>query len=205
MSFISSWLKDIVVLFILISIAELIMPKGNMRKYINLVIGLLIIFTIISPFVKLIKLDFKLDEVVFNYSKSKDNEINKGNEFYTQQEKQIEKIYKEKISKELIKLVEKNSDYKVIYIDIGILDGEEDYGEIDYIDIIIEEKEKQTKKNTISIEKIPVIEINNSFDENSTIYQSFDDLKRLISSSYTIEEDRIIIKIFEKGKGELNE
>jgi len=202
MSFISSWLKDIVVLFILISIAELIMPKGNMRKYINLVIGLLIIFTIISPFVKLIKLDFKLDEVVFNYSKSKDNEINKGNEFYTQQEKQIEKIYKEKISKELIKLVEKNSDYKVIYIDIGILDGEEDYGEIDYIDIIIEEKEKQTKKNTISIEKIPVIEINNSFDENSTIYQSFDDLKRLISSSYTIEEDRIIIKIFEKGKGE---
>lgn len=202
MSFISSWLKDIVVLFILISIAERIMPKGNMRKYINLVIGLLIIFTIISPFVKLIKLDFKLDEVVFNYSKSKDNEINKGNEFYTQQEKQIEKIYKEKISKELIKLVEKNSDYKVIYIDIGILDGEEDYGEIDYIDIVIEEKEKQTNKNTISIDKIPVIEINNSFDENSTIYQSFDDLKKLISSSYTIEEDRIIIKIFEKGKGE---
>ena len=57
-SFISTWLKDIVVLFILISIAELIMPKGNMKKYINMVIGLLIIFTIISPFAKLLKLNF---------------------------------------------------------------------------------------------------------------------------------------------------
>ena len=48
-SFINSWLKDIVVLFILISIAELIMPKGNLKKYIRLVIGLLIIYTIINP------------------------------------------------------------------------------------------------------------------------------------------------------------
>src|SRR5690554_7845058 len=100
-SFINSWLKDIVVLFILISIAELIMPKGKLKKYIRLVIGLLIIYIIISPFARLFRLDFSLDKVVFNYAKPETFNSIDLEDFYLKQEKQIEKIYLDKIIEDL--------------------------------------------------------------------------------------------------------
>ena len=184
-SFISSWLKDIVVLFILISIAELIMPKGNMKRYINLVIGLLIIFTIVSPFAKLMKLDFNLDQAIFNYSKS-DDYLNNDEEFYMQQEKQIESLYKEKISNEIIELVEDKTEYKVVDILIGIIDSKDKYGEIDNNLKVI--SNKNSKDN----------DVNN--DSND-----FNELKELLSSRYSIEKEKIIIRGYEKGKGDINE
>ena len=65
-NFIYSWLKDITILFIIISLIDLIMPKGSMKRYINFVIGLLIIFTVINPFINLSKIKFNLDKEVFN-------------------------------------------------------------------------------------------------------------------------------------------
>ncbi|CAK7015001.1 stage III sporulation protein AF [Tissierella sp. P1] len=204
-SFISTWLKDIVVLFILISIAELIMPKGNMKKYINMVIGLLIIFTIISPFAKLLKLNFNFEQSVFNYSKPNifDNEQN--NELYTQQEKQIEKIYKEKISKEITGLIEEKTDYRVVDIVVGIIDKEENYGEIDYLNILVGEKEEITDKSKIHVGKVKTIEIQNNIKDIKSLdedYKDLTDLKDLISNNYLVDKDRINIEIDKKGKGE---
>lgn len=209
-SFISSWLKDIVVLFILISIAELIMPKGNMKRYINLVIGLLIIFTIVNPFAKLMKLDFNLDQAIFNYSKS-DDYLNNDEEFYIQQEKQIESLYKEKISNEMIELVEDKTEYKVIDISIGIIESKEKYGEIDYIKLIVD-KNKETKSNKISIEKVSPVYIDNNVkaisnknSKDNDVNNDFNELKELLSSRYSIEKEKITVRGYEKGKGDINE
>lgn len=200
-SFISTWLKDIVVLFILISIAELIMPKGNMKRYINMVIGLLIIFTIISPFAKLLKLNFNFEQSVFNYYNSNIFENKEVSELYIQQEKQIEKIYKEKISKEITGLIEKNTDYQVVDLEVEILDKKESYGEIDYLYIFLLEKDKAKSKNKINIEKVKSVEIpNKKYIEDS--HEEYSELKDLISNSYLIDRDKINIKIDKKGKGE---
>lgn len=209
-SFISSWLKDIVVLFILISIAELIMPKGNMKRYINLVIGLLIIFTIVNPFAKLMKLDFNLDQAIFNYSKS-DDYLNNDEKFYIQQEKQIESLYKEKISNEMIELVEDKTEYKVVDISIGIIESKEKYGEIDYIKLIVD-KNKETKSNKISIEKVSPVYIDNNVkaisnknSKDNDVNNDLNELKELLSSRYSIEKEKITVRGYEKGKGDINE
>lgn len=209
-SFISSWLKDIVVLFILISIAELIMPKGNMKRYINLVIGLLIIFTIVNPFAKLMKLDFNLDQAIFNYSKS-DDYLNNDEKFYMQQEKQIESLYKEKISNEMIELVEDKTEYKVVDISIGIIESKEKYGEIDYIKLIVD-KNKETKSNKISIEKVSPVYIDNNVkaisnknSKDNDVNNDFNELKELLSSRYSIEKEKITVRGYGKGKGDINE
>lgn len=204
--FISSWLKDIVVLFILISIAGLIMPKGNMKRYIDLVIGLLIIFTIISPFTKLMKMDFNLEEAVFNYSKAGDF-IKMGNdEFYLEQEKQIEKVYKEKISSEIIKLIEEESIYKVADVSIGLLDDKEKYGDIEYLNILLSESMEDLKENKVSIKRIDPIDINKEKDKIPVNNEEkYKDLKKLISTKYSIENDKINIMEYEKGKGGYSE
>lgn len=199
-AFLSSWLKDIVILFILISIAELVMPKGNMKKYINMVIGLLIIFTIISPFAKLIKMDLNLDKAVFNYSRSSNSQEQKNN-FYAEQEKQIEKVYKEKICREVKELIEDNTEYKVLDTQVEILNTEERYGEIDYLNIIIGNKE-DSDKNKISIDKVIPVEINKDQNHKEVYEDSYENLKELIEKSYSVNKDKINIKNNEKEKGE---
>ena len=193
-NFISSWLKDIVVLFILISIAELVMPKGNMKRYIDLIIGFLIIFTIISPFAKLINKEFSFDKTVFNYSNSS-NLVNRNEEeFQMEQERQIEKLYKEKIKKEIIKLIEEESTYMVYDVVVNLVSEDEVYGEIYGLKIVLKEDDKNINENRISIEKIEVVDINK--EPTSEIQEEDDnyiELKNILSYKYNIEKDKISI------------
>ena len=186
-NFISSWLKDIVVLFILISIAELVMPKGNMKKYIDLIIGFLIIFTIISPFAKIVKKDFSFDQTVLNYSNSIDFSDKDEVRFQLEQDKQIERLYKEKIKDEIIKLVEEESVYKVEDLSLDLIDEDEVYGRIN-------ETGLERKENKISIEKVEPIDINEELpSEVQEAENDYVELKLLISDKYNIEKDKITI------------
>lgn len=202
-NFISSWLKDIVVLFILISIAELVMPKGNMKRYIDLIIGFLIIFTIMTPFAKIAKKDLNLGEAVFNYSKSRDLVGMEDEKFYLEQEKQVERLYKEKLKDEITKLVEKESLYMVKELFVDILDSEEGYGEIQYLEIVLREEKEDNKKEKIEIEKIKPVEINKKSQDIDMDYEGdYSDLEKLISVKYSIEKDKINIINYDKGNGE---
>ena len=186
-------------LFMIISIAELIMPNGNMKKYINLVVGLLIIFTIVSPLTKLMKVDFNLNQGIINYSKPNDS-IEIDETFYRQQEKQIEDLYKENISKEITGLIEEKTVYKVVDISIGIILNKEAYGEIDYIKLLVN-RNKETSTNKITVEKISPVYIDNNStatsNKNSKEYglnNDFDQLEELLSSRYAIEKEKIIVR-----------
>ena len=196
-NFISSWLKDIVVLFILISIAQLVMPKGNMKKYIDLIIGFLIIFTIITPFAKIVKKDFSFDETVFNYSNSINFREDKV-DFQLEQEKQIERLYKEKIKSEIIKLVEEESSHRVKELRVDLMDEDEVYGEIQYLEIVIKGIDEEVKEKKILIEKVESVDIKK--EPASEIQEDKDDyieLKKLISVKYNIEKDKISIIEYE--------
>ena len=48
-SFISSWTQGIIVSVIIASIIEMILPDGNCQKYVKVVIGVFILFSIVSP------------------------------------------------------------------------------------------------------------------------------------------------------------
>lgn len=51
-NFISSWAEQIVLAVIIATIIELILPKNKNRKYIQMVIGVYVLFNIISPIIK---------------------------------------------------------------------------------------------------------------------------------------------------------
>ncbi len=61
MEFISSWVQGIIVAVVIATIIEMLLPNGNSSKYIKIVIGVYIIFNIISPIINKFtgdKLDF---------------------------------------------------------------------------------------------------------------------------------------------------
>lgn len=50
--FFSDWTKSIGVAIVLVSIIEMILPNNNSKKYIRMLLGVFVIFNIISPLVK---------------------------------------------------------------------------------------------------------------------------------------------------------
>ena len=49
--FLSSWIEQIAVAVILVSIFEMILPNGNIKKYVKMILSIYVVFNIIYPFV----------------------------------------------------------------------------------------------------------------------------------------------------------
>jgi stage III sporulation protein AF len=79
MSIITEWITNIIILVLLASVIELLLPGNQFQNYIKMVIGLLILMAMLSPVLKLVKTD--LDEV-FNSmdlpAAAKESEIKKS-------------------------------------------------------------------------------------------------------------------------------
>lgn len=199
-NFISSWLKDIVVLFILIFIAELIMPKGNMKRYIDLVIGLLIIIAIISPFAKLMNYDFNINNIRDNYIKTEEIEGDLENNFYIEQEGQIERLFKDKLKNQVIHLIEESWDYEVLSVEIELEKTKDEYENIKLMRISLDKKEKEENtEEDISIEKVPKVEINTKEENKSSSLQEeepkgYDEIRDLIANKLSIDIEKIIVE-----------
>ena len=61
--FLSSWAKGLGVAIVIVSILEMFLPNNKTKKYIRMIMGIYIIFNIISPFIK--------NKDIFNF-----NEVN---------------------------------------------------------------------------------------------------------------------------------
>ena len=51
-NFLSSWVKNLALALIIVSILEMILPNNKTKKYVKMIMGLYILFSIISPFIE---------------------------------------------------------------------------------------------------------------------------------------------------------
>lgn len=136
-NFINSWVQGIIIAVIISTIIEMILPNGNIKKYVRTVIGTYIVFVIISPIItkftgKEISLgEFKLPDVGKYEQKTIDTNA------------YIESTYINTIKQDIIENIEKKG-YEVEDITIEIETAEENYGNINKINL------KVSKMNILS-------------------------------------------------------
>lgn len=192
--FIYDWLKNIVVLFIIITLVDLIMPKGSMKRYINLFIGLIVIFMVISPFLKLTSIDFKqYGSNIEGFNLQEDKSI----DFTKQQAESIENIYIEKLSSKIKLIIEDKTEYEIYSVNVEIERDQENFGEIRAIDVILKEdlnRSKADNTKTINITKVKkvTLEEKKSSEDNN---ESFNHLKSILSEELEVDKDLIFIYI----------
>ena len=153
---ISSWAKSLGVAIILVSILEMILPKKKKKKYIRMVLGIFIIFNIISPF---IQNKDALDLTSINIEKYCENETsnNKNEEKLNQtsMDQRIKELYQEELEKDIESKLESNG-YKInnCKVEAKLPENEDEIG-IEKIKLKIEEKntEKQKEENNNEQEK----------------------------------------------------
>ena len=93
-NFISSWAEQIVLAVIIATIIELILPKNKNRKYIQMVIGVYVLFNIISPIIKNKEAISVENYNIEKYETNSTYEIDQSS-----MDERIEKIYLEELQK----------------------------------------------------------------------------------------------------------
>lgn len=149
-NFLSSWVKNFALALIIVSILEMLLPNNKTKKYVKMVMGLYILFSLISPFIENSD-KFNLDDSMYTkyvkeYS-SIDTTVDQSS-----MDIRLNEIYKEQIEKDIVQKMEKKG-YEVEKCKVIAHTSEEDSG-IENITLKIksktgvEENEDINKKNS---------------------------------------------------------
>ena len=196
-SWFNSWAQGIILAVIIVTILEMIVPEGRNKKYIKIVMGVYITFTIISPIItKVTGNNFELDvskyEDLFN-----SNSMQGANEITSINNQSIENLYLNTIKTD-IKTELDNEGYESKKINITAdINVENEEAKIYKIDI-----EVTKKQNEKDIKKVNKVEIGNSTDESNVEESTLSSgevnkLKEVLAGKYEIE--KIIRKLSEKN------
>lgn len=102
-NFMSSWAEQIVLAVVVATIIELILPQNKNKKYIQMVIGVYVLFNIISPIIKN-KEDFSIEKYsIENYETKSQYEVDQSS-----MDARLEKIYLDELKKTVISKFEEN-------------------------------------------------------------------------------------------------
>lgn len=190
----SSWAKGITLAVIVVSILEMLLPNNKTKKYIKMVMGVFILFNIISPFINANDLK-NLNEI--DASKY----VNENNKNYIEQksmDERLEELYIEEIEKDIIKKVEKKG-YKVSMckVDAKITKNEEETG-ITKIKLKVEKtgEVKQEENSSIEnqivtqVQKIKKVNTKKIEEDKETSLEKSDiqNLKQFLIEEYEVNE-----------------
>lgn len=193
--FLSSWAQGIIVAVIIAALIELILPNGSSKKYVKVVIGMYILFTIVSPIIKKIggrdaDLNAILDVEKYEQQLAKsDNAISQ--KFEDNNSRNIKDIYVSNLKADISeKLKEKG--YKVATSIIEVKD-DENYT-IEKITLeVIKNDQKTEKNNEIVINTIEIGSTEKMKNEKQLTDDEKSEVETYISQTYGIDKKNINI------------
>lgn len=202
MEFLRGWVKDITIMFILLSVVELALPNSNMKRYINMVIGFMIIVVIISPFIRLINSNFNVEREIF---KSMIDEVKfqyeEDFELQDLQRSQIKETYLNKLKESVKESINGVLDYEVNDVKISIYEDEKNYGNIKDIEIVMKPRDGDNTHDedtikTITIEEIRINDLHKEVEEDDLKpFENDDKIKDILNEKYNIPKENIKILI----------
>ena len=190
--FLSSWVEGIAIAVIVASIFEMILPNGNIKKYVKIVLGIFIIFNIISPFVSgNVFNSFDLEKELENYTSNTNLSASPN------KQNSLAEMYINTFENDIKKQVEEQGySVKKCKVDASFDTEKNDFG-INKITIIIGTKNKEKSSNMVNIKDVEIIDIHigNQVVENSEENNSKDIefLKTYLSEHYEIDKNIINI------------
>lgn len=186
---------------IFISFLEIVLPNSNMKRFIDMIVGFLIIVVIITPFIKIISKDIDIEKnFLLNSNKLntefKNNYSEEKEEVLALQEKQIIESYEKGIERKIGNLIKEKTNYEVKNIDMEINRDLEDknYGEIKELNIVLREKIDKNSENekSIKIENIEEVWIKkNKENKSNEKFEESEKIKKIISKEYGLSEEKI--------------
>jgi hypothetical protein len=152
-NFLSSWAEQVILAVIIATILELILPNSKNKKYVQMVIGVYVLFNIISPIIKnkekLVFSEIDLDKYITTSTKVEQSSM----------DARLEKIYLDELENN-IKSKFKNAGIEIIKCTIDAeLDTTKKNAGIHSIDVKVKNVDDEQKISKIKQEIIEEYEI----------------------------------------------
>lgn len=196
--FLSNWAQGIIVAVIIATIIEMILPNGSSKKYVKVVVGIYILFTIISPIIT----KFSSDNININDildTKAYEEQMAKSDEDISKKieennNRTIKDIYQSNLESD-IKAKLKDKGYEVLNTYIQIRD-DENYT-IEFISLSLDKNETEESNQVRNIEieevNIQIGETNTQESDTSLGSSEKQEIAEYISSTYDIDIKNIEI------------
>ena len=169
--FFRSWCEGIIIAVVISIIIEALLPENNIRKYVKVVIGIYITYTILNPFLGKINTDIDFGNIRMSSVDVSANTIDSDS---------IQNMYLNGISENLKNDIEEKFDLKVNFLNV---EYDENYENITKISM-------EVKSNSIS--SIEKVQIGNTISETEDNGE-FEEVKKYISENYQIDIQNITI------------
>lgn len=188
----------------------MLIPNNSNKKYIQMVIGVFISFTIISPIISSFSNMDNLKESITNYEeylKTEETYSNLSFDLEEQNNEDVKNIYKTTLENDLKSRLE-NKGYTVSDAQIDINLEEKKFGQINSIKLTVVENEgneniaeSNSNVQTIKAVQIDKVNLNNSEKTNdedskkdkSLSQDKINEIKEYISLQYEVNKKNIII------------
>lgn len=183
---VSSWASGLIVSVIIGTIIEMLLPDNKNKKYVKVVIGLFIIYTIIAPVIGSLD-DFTLDinDLLAEYTNNDSIEASASVDF------SLENTYKQNIETDIVSKLNKMG-YNVKKINTQINFEEGNYGMLNSISLKLE-------PNNYTINNIEQVEINVAIKNEQIEYdesnEEIEEIKIYLNENYGIGLNNIYIQL----------
>ncbi len=222
MGWVSNWIQGIIIAVVISTIVEMILPEGNSKKYIKVVIGVYILFSIVSPVIsKVTGNSFQVSDI-FNIDEYIEaSSSNTYQNLEQSQEQQIKEIYisslksdmKEKIEgkgyivEDIILEVQDNEEYTINKITLDLKKQKNNSNREDKLNNSINENNvKSAEASTVnSIQEINKINITIGNKENTDETKSEEKTKKeTLSNKEQNELKEYLRGVYEIEKQNIN-
>ncbi len=181
-AWLSDWLSQIILVILLATFVELILPSSMMQKYVRVVLSLLILMTLLHPMVSLIQIepDLKQWSMSLELPKDKPNSrsleeiMKEGERLKLKNENNTKQIVEERIQSMMKESIEKTWPNGVARIDVQISTDDEGESLIKEVNVVLREiKEHQDQDPSVSrvkpMEPVSPVSIDIDLNKRDTV------------------------------------
>lgn len=194
MNWISGWIQGIIIAVIIGTIIEMLLPDGNCKKYVKVVIGVYILFSIVSPVItKFTGNEFRVSDIydinTYIEVSAKSSQENIENS----QQNQIKQVYITNLKNDMKqKIQEKGYSVKSLTLEIS---NDEQYT-LKKIGAQVTKRKNEENNEVKGVNEINITISNtteNIEEDISISTKEQNDLKAYLSGIYNLEEKNINI------------
>ncbi len=201
-----SWVLNIVSIVIFITFLEILLPNGSVKKYIKMIVGLLVMVVILSPLLDLVNGEVKIENEIFKTTSQLDQKsfALSIDQLETKQNQQMINQYKSKIENSIKERIEYENNTTVLHISSIIEEDKnsQSLGEIKELNIVIEKNSSENDDINDS-NVIPTIQISigNNSEKNKSSPKNLEnehlvnEIKNNISHIYALDKDKVKISV----------
>lgn len=194
MNWISGWIQGIIIAVIIGTIIEMLLPDGNCKKYVKVVIGVYILFSIVSPVItKVTGNEFRVSDIydinTYIEVSAKSSQENIENS----QPNQIKQVYITNLKNDMKQKIQEKG-YSVKSLTLEISNDEQYTLKKIFAQVSKRKNEENNEVKGVNEINITISNTTENIEEDISIStKEQNDLKAYLSGIYNLEEKNINI------------